>query len=62
MTREEFNIALDMALTKDKVQLCLEYTNEVEDRTCESCTFYEPLVKQGTLFKRCMFLGTVGDL
>ena len=35
---------------------------EFEDRTCESCKFYQPETIKGTLFKRCLFLGTVGDI
>ncbi len=37
MNREEFNIALDMSLTKDRIQVCLDYIAEIESRVCESC-------------------------
>ena len=33
-----------------------------ESRTCENCKFYQPETIKGTLFKRCFFLGTVGDI
>ena len=37
MTREEFTIALDTSLSKDRINLCLEYINELESRTCKNC-------------------------
>ena len=39
MTREEFRIALDMSLTKDRAGICLEYINYLESRTCSSCKY-----------------------
>lgn len=40
MTREEFDIALDMSLTKDRTQLCLNYINQLENQVCENCKYY----------------------
>ncbi len=40
MTREEFRIAIDTSLSKDRVKLCLEYINDLESRTCENCKHF----------------------
>lgn len=69
MTREEalnkIDTALDNVLSL-RERMCRDVINELFDDfekiTCESCKYYEEIVRKGTLFKRCLFLGTVGDI
>ena len=56
--QEKHNLNRD----KEDVKNAIKLIREIESRTCENCKFYQPETIKGTLFKRCFFLGTVGDI
>lgn len=58
--QEKHNLAKDKEDVQKAIKLLRAAT--LENKICENCKFYQPLIKQDTLFKRCFFLGTVGDI
>ena len=61
MTKEEI---LHIANRRGKscLDLIYEVYKELESRSCENCKHYQPITRNNTLFKRCFYLGTVGDI